>query len=92
MHRGTLEGPHQRDHRGGHRPERAGDDEPARQLDGQDRPQARDDDVKEAVIREIVELVLGALGRGRIGQAPRDVAEREVLRIVHAREELRDEE
>ena len=64
---------HERDHRSGHGDQRQGDDEPPGELDRHDAREARDDEVKEPVVGEIVELVLGVL-RGRWiprGAAPR---------------------
>ena len=61
-------------------------------LDRQDVREPRDHDVKEAVIREVVQDVRRALRRARRLEATRDVAQREVLGVVDAREELGDEE
>ncbi len=54
--------------------------------------ETRDDDVKEAVVGEIVELVVRLLRGGRILKAAGHVAECEVLGVVDAGEQLRDEE
>ena len=94
--RGVLRRPpehaHERDHRPRHEHERRGDDEPARELDRQHDGEARDEQVKEAVVGEIVELIGRVLGRRRILQAAGDVAEGQVLRVVDAGQQPGDEE
>ena len=64
---------------------------PATSIGQHDR-EPRDDQVKEAVVREIVELIGLVLGRGRILQTPRDVAEGQVLRVVDAGQQLGHEQ
>ncbi len=72
--------------------QRPGDDHSTRELDGHEGRQRSDHEVKEAVVREVVELVVSLLGSARVLEAPREIAETEVLRIVDAGEQARREE
>src|ERR1019366_217535 len=61
-------------------------------LDGQRERKGGEDEVHEPVVGEEVHLVERVLGRAGRQQAPGDVGEREVLRVVDARQEPRNEQ
>ena len=92
VHRRAAQDAEERDDGPRHPHERQRHDDAPRELDGQEAREPRDEDVKEPVVREVVELVGALLGRRGVRQAARDVAQREVLRVVDARQQLRDEE